>query len=72
MAKEGPGVWRELGGATALAEIGVVDPGSVDSFVQQTLETRDPRAVSFVWYLMTMETWVRNARSSERGEVNAK
>lgn len=65
MAEEGPAVWREMGGATALAEIGVVEPRSVDSFVQSACRTREARAVSLVWYLMSMETWVRSRRSSE-------
>jgi asparagine synthase (glutamine-hydrolysing) len=64
MATEGPAVWKEMGGATALADIGVVARPSVDSLVERACSTREARAVSLVWYLMTMEIWVRSRLAS--------
>lgn len=60
--REGPAAWRELGGAEALSELGLVDAAGADAFVRTTLDVRDARAIDQVWRLMSLEAWVRPRR----------
>lgn len=57
--REGPSAWRDLGGAEALAELGLVDAAGADAFVRSTFDVRDVLAIDQVWRLMSLEAWVR-------------
>ena len=56
-----PVVWREYGGLRALASHGLVDPGLIASDAARVFEQRDSVAVHRLWYLLTLESWVRHA-----------
>ena len=58
---QGPAVWRALGGASALADLGVVDREGVGMFVERYFagDGGRPGATWDVWNLLSTETWVR-------------
>ncbi|HEX7005154.1 MAG TPA: asparagine synthase-related protein [Trueperaceae bacterium] len=56
---EGGPAWQALEGASALADLGLVEPRSVQEFVSSVLTERDERHVDDVWRLMSLESWVR-------------
>jgi asparagine synthetase B (glutamine-hydrolysing) len=51
--------WRELGGATALASLGVVDPMGLERAVTTTSAGGRLRRLNELWELMVLEAWVR-------------
>jgi asparagine synthetase B (glutamine-hydrolysing) len=63
VAREGKVAWRRMGGATALAELGVVDEGAVSTLVAGILdETTPPEKNEYayrVWDILALEAWVR-------------
>ena len=61
---EGPRLWQEMGGMQALEKIGIVDKNGVNSVTEDAFRSKEARAVSLVWYLMTMESWVRSRLES--------
>jgi asparagine synthase (glutamine-hydrolysing) len=65
MAREGPLVWRHLGGVPALAELGLVHPGRFASAVERAFSTTSFAGATQVWAAWTLETWLR-ARISPR------
>jgi hypothetical protein len=62
IVEEGRQAWSELGGATALADAGVVDAPALDELLHRIL--RDPRSRGFhvVWDVLTLESWLRARR----------
>lgn len=59
MRSEGPQAWRSLGGAKALASLGLADVERADSSVKTALNSDDHPAAFRAWLLMTMEAWLR-------------
>jgi len=64
LTSEGPRLWQEMGGMQALEKIGIVDKNRVNSVVEGAFRSKEARAVSLVWYVMTMESWVRSRLES--------
>jgi asparagine synthetase B (glutamine-hydrolysing) len=56
--QEGGQVWRTMGQATALADLGIVDKEQLGPVVQQILASRPGEAYR-VWTVLNAETWVR-------------
>ena len=59
--------WRRLGGAQALAELGVVDGPALNRHMDGLFRNRDARRsgaapdnVWQIWYLLTTEAWARS------------
>lgn len=53
--------WRRLGGAVALADLGLVEPGRVDAFMEAFFSGNSENWL-LAWRLLSTEAWVR-ARS---------
>jgi hypothetical protein len=51
--------WREMGGATALASLGVVDPELVESAAKAASPAGRLRRLNEIWELMALEAWAR-------------
>lgn len=60
MRTEGLHAWSELGGAKALAEIGLADPQRTDSWVRTAISSGDHPSAFRVWSLMAMESWLQS------------
>lgn len=54
--------WRKLGGAPALAELGVINPEALTPYVEELLtRTRlSPRKAGAMWVLLTLEAWLQS------------
>jgi len=66
MIQEGVDAWRKLGGAQALAELGVVDGPVLDRHMDDLfrqgdtgLSATDPGKAWRIWYVLTTEAWLR-------------
>jgi hypothetical protein len=51
--------WRSLGGATALADLGVVEPRGLERFVADVVATRNKGHIDDLWRILSLESWVR-------------
>lgn len=51
--------WRKLGGASALADLGIVDPHGLERFVTEVVTNRDKRHIDDLWRILSLESWVR-------------
>jgi asparagine synthetase B (glutamine-hydrolysing) len=51
--------WREMGGATALASLGIVDPEVVESAATAPSPAGRLRRLNELWELMALEAWAR-------------
>jgi asparagine synthase (glutamine-hydrolysing) len=60
LVREGRQLWRELGGAQALAMLGVVDPVGLDSAMERIFSGREPLESFRVWYVLSLEAWTRS------------
>ena len=60
--REAPALWSSLGGATALADLGVVEPRALESEVDTILSSglAKPRTYYRVWDVLNLETWLRS------------
>ncbi|MGI8873762.1 MAG: asparagine synthase-related protein [Egibacteraceae bacterium] len=59
-AAEVPGALRAIGGATALAELGIVDGHRVEEAVAGLASSADARKNGYLlWHLLSLEAWVR-------------
>ena len=63
---EGVDAWRRMGGAQALAELGVVDGPALDRHMDDLfrrgdagLSGADPGLAWQIWYVLTTEAWAR-------------
>jgi asparagine synthase (glutamine-hydrolysing) len=56
---DGPRVWRRMGGASALAELGVVDGAAVTAALEGIFRRGDPSGAHHVWDVLNLETWLR-------------
>jgi asparagine synthetase B (glutamine-hydrolysing) len=54
--------WRKLGGAPALAELGVVNPTLLNPYVEELLgrSRLGPYNASAMWLLLTLEAWLQS------------
>lgn len=68
MYDEAPAVWEKLGGASTLAEVGIVDKSGVSFYVNEVLKGSSPGELTRVWMLISVEKWVRS-RLHVVGEV---
>jgi hypothetical protein len=66
MIQEGIEAWKRLGGAQALAELGVVDGPALDRHMKDLfrrgdagLSAADPGKTWQIWYVLTTEAWLR-------------
>jgi hypothetical protein len=61
--REGGMAWRRMGGATALAGLGVVDGAAASALVEGLLSDRrapEENAYSYrIWDILALEAWVR-------------
>ncbi len=56
-------LWRRLGGASHLAELGIVEPARLDEMVEATLATRDRANLWRVHHVLAMELFTRRLHS---------
>jgi asparagine synthase (glutamine-hydrolysing) len=63
---EGVEAWRRMGGAQALAELGIVDGSALDRHMDELFRRgnagvsgADPGKAWQIWYVLTMEAWLR-------------
>ena len=68
VATQAPAVWRETGGAEALAAAGIVDPGQCAALYEAELPAERPvdgspvldhRKTDPMWHILTFESWIR-------------
>jgi asparagine synthase (glutamine-hydrolysing) len=66
MIREGVEAWSRMGGAQALAELGIVDAPALNRYVNELFRAgdavvsgTDPGKAWQIWYLLTTEAWVR-------------
>jgi len=59
LVNEGRDIWREMGGARALAALGVVDLTAVDAAMERIFDGREPLESFRVWYVLSLEAWLR-------------
>jgi asparagine synthetase B (glutamine-hydrolysing) len=57
--REGPEVWRKMGGAKALSRAGVIEPERLHSWIREVFEGARPSETARVWNLLSLEVWVR-------------
>lgn len=58
--REGKAAWDSLGGAFALADLGVVEPSILSRRIDDVFATQDAAWVDQLWYILSLETWVRS------------
>ena len=51
--------WQEIGGARALADLGVIEPKRLDSHFKNILSRRDTRRLGDLWLFLRLESWAR-------------
>ncbi len=59
LVDEGRRVWRDLGGARALAALDIVEPGKLGRYVESLLAGENAGDRYRLWHLLTVEAWVR-------------
>jgi hypothetical protein len=62
-----PGAWNDLGGLRALSTLGVVDGAAVDFEANRIFREQNAVDVHRLWYLITLEAWVRGSAETRRG-----
>jgi asparagine synthetase B (glutamine-hydrolysing) len=60
MLGQGSQIWGRIGGAQALAELGVVDPRRLDEFARRAFKSDNVRAANRIWNVLNLESWVRS------------
>jgi hypothetical protein len=56
-----PQMLREMGGAKALAELGIVDPRQLDDAIARVASDPAERSRSFLlWHVISLESWARS------------
>jgi len=59
MLGQGREIWQQMGGAQALAELGVVDGSRVQQAAQHLFSSGTARAANRIWNILNLEAWVR-------------
>lgn len=62
MAVQGLPLWKGLGGARALADLGIVDTAALAPFADAVLDGRRGHESHRLWEIMKLEAWVRSRR----------
>jgi asparagine synthetase B (glutamine-hydrolysing) len=57
--QEGKDAWQAMGGASALAQLGIVEEGSLRSTVTGILVRNDRRKAFHIWDVLNLEAWLR-------------
>jgi hypothetical protein len=56
---QAPEAWRELGGPKALVSLGIADRARIERRMDELLAAREPQHFYWVWYVLTIESWLR-------------
>jgi asparagine synthase (glutamine-hydrolysing) len=67
MLAEAPSAWREMGGAPALEEAGVLDGKCLNLWTAEILSGKELMETSRLWSLMSLEAWVKGHQERWRG-----
>jgi asparagine synthetase B (glutamine-hydrolysing) len=67
--EEGRRAWTELGGATALAEAGIVDARSLNERLNRILADPGSQELHGVWDVLALESWLRGKLAWGRQEM---
>jgi asparagine synthase (glutamine-hydrolysing) len=59
LLQEGPRAWRKMGGAPALAGLGIIDGKRIDSVLAKSFSSRRIRTVHRIWEVLSLEAWAR-------------
>jgi asparagine synthase (glutamine-hydrolysing) len=59
IVEEGPRAWSRLGGASVLGELGVIEPASLNSTIEQVFTGPKAGYAWRVWDVLTVEAWLR-------------
>jgi asparagine synthase (glutamine-hydrolysing) len=59
LVNEGREIWRETGGARALAALGIVDLTAADAAMKRIFDGQEPLESFRVWYVLSLEAWLR-------------
>lgn len=59
MLEEGVRAWREMGGARALADLGIVDGKGLGAAVEALCNVSSPLSIYRLWHVLTVESWLR-------------
>jgi hypothetical protein len=66
LTAEGVDAWKKMGGAQALAELGIVDPIALDRHMNDLFRGHgtgpsgtDPGRAYQIWYVLSLEAWLR-------------
>ena len=57
--RQGPGAWKELGGAPALAGLGIVDARKLSAAMEQIFSGNQIQAAGRVWDVLNVEAWLQ-------------
>jgi asparagine synthase (glutamine-hydrolysing) len=63
LLKEVPAAWRELGGTPYLTELGIIEGSVLEQDVERTFREDQTQTVHRLWYIMSLEAWVRGQGS---------
>jgi asparagine synthase (glutamine-hydrolysing) len=59
LLQEGPRAWRKMGGAPALAGLGIIDGKRIDSVLAESFSSKQIRTVHRIWEVLSLEAWAR-------------
>jgi hypothetical protein len=60
LQQEGPAAWSHVGKASALADLGVVDPVLLADMLKGLFGGGNPRESYRIWSILNLEAWVRS------------
>jgi asparagine synthase (glutamine-hydrolysing) len=59
LLRDGAQVWKAFGGATALADLGIVNATALNTTVERVLSNNDPANAPIIWETLSVEAWLR-------------
>jgi asparagine synthase (glutamine-hydrolysing) len=59
LLQQGAEVWRRMGGACALAELGAVDAKALDAEMNKVLANNQVKDVYRIWEVLVLDSWLR-------------
>jgi asparagine synthase (glutamine-hydrolysing) len=59
MIEEGQDTWRSLGGAQALADLGIVESRTLDAAIESIVSSRNMPEAYRIWDVLNLEAWLR-------------
>jgi hypothetical protein len=63
LVREIDSAWNQIGGATALGALGVVDPHVLEKSIAPVLSSGSLRRLQSLWEVMILESWVRSQQA---------